>query len=353
MSIIFTVATNSHLARAAVLATSLKKYAEDTTVFTILVDTLDETIAYDKFPFITIPIGEIEPEIDQLAEKYTILELSCCLKPFGFQYFFEHYKEDQVLYFDSDIAIYSSLELFETLFATHDILLTPHIFSSIPVDGLTPNEGTFITYGLYNSGFVGVKRSEEGMKFVNWWKSNTYSNCFVDLKNATFVDQLCLNHTTMLFENVFVIKDAGCNMAQWNLHERYLTMEDGRYVVNRSSYLKFFHFASFKLNSDDLPKDVFNRYSLMRRPDLVGLYAEYNQNLARASADLPKKDSHYYERFIDKKMTSIEATEQKKWENKSLVKQLFYKLVPKRIIHSMANWFGHIDNEYPYSKYIR
>jgi len=352
MAIIFTVCSNNYLAQASVLGYSLKGHCNDVQFFTILVDEYNEAIDYAKFPFTTIPIKDIEPNINSLSEKYNIVELNTCIKPQVFKYFFENYTDKQVIYFDPDIVIYDSLQEFNLPFESSDILLTPHVLSPVPLDRKKPNENTFLNYGLYNLGFIGVQKSEESIKFIHWWKERTYSNGFDQVGDGVFVDQLYINLVPIFFKKVHIIDDMGCNMAPWNLHERHLTKKSGLYKVNSKESLKFFHFGSFKLNGNELPVQFYNRFFLKDREDLHELYAEYNEKLLAANYSFFHTiDCVYYEQFIDKKMLLIETEEQKKWDSKSLLKKLFLRAVPKSVFSSILSKVQKIINEYPYSGY--
>ena len=64
-----------------------------------------------------------------------------------------------------------------------------------------------------------------------------------DSKRGMFAEQLWLNLVLLYFEKVHVIKHLGCNEAFWNLHERRLTKLAGKYYVNKTYPLIFFHFS--------------------------------------------------------------------------------------------------------------
>jgi hypothetical protein len=350
--IFFTVCSNNYLAQASVLGHSLKKQLDDVQFFTVLVDEYNETIDYTAFPFITIPIRNIEPGIDELSEKYNIVELNTCIKPRAFKYFFDNYAAKQVIYFDPDIVIYDTLQWINPLFESHSILLTPHILSAIPPDGKKPDENTFLNYGLYNLGFIGIQRSEESIKFIDWWKERTYINGFDKPGEGIFVDQLYVNLAPVFFKGVYIIADKGCNMAPWNLHERHLTKEDELYKVNNKETLKFFHFASFKLNANEFPLLFYNRFLMKNREDLHELYTDYNKKLLAANYPFYQAiDCIYYEHYIDKKMLFIKTAEQKKWDSKPFLKKLLFLTIPKPVANSILNWIQKIVNEYPYSSY--
>jgi len=352
MAILFTTCSNNYLGQAVVLGHSIQKHFKDVQLFTVLVDEYAEGVDYSAFPFTTIPIRHIEPNIDLLSEKYMIVELNTCVKPTIFKYFFENYAERQIVFFDPDVVIYDSMEKLDLLFKSFDILLTPHTLSPAPMDGKKPGDNTFLNYGLYNTGFIGVQKSADTMRFINWWKEHTYSNGFAKVQDGVFVDQLYINLVPIFFKKVCIIDDLGWNMGPWNLHERYLEKKNGAYIVNDNQPLKFFHFGSFKLNSNELPVHYYNRFLLSARQDLRELYTEYNQKLVDAGYSFFQSiDCIYYEQFIDKKLATLEAAEKKRWDSKSFIKRLFMTIVPKSIFTALLARVQKIVNGYPYSRY--
>jgi hypothetical protein len=52
--------------------------------------------------------------------------------------------------------------------------------------------------------------------------------------------------------------------------------------VNLDMPLVFFHFSSFRVDSGELPLHYYTRFSMKDRPDLVALYAAYNEELKSA-----------------------------------------------------------------------
>lgn len=54
----------------------------------------------------------------------------------------------------------------------YSILLTPHIYTPVPVDGKKPGENTFLNYGIYNLGFLALKNDFTAREFAHWWKKS-------------------------------------------------------------------------------------------------------------------------------------------------------------------------------------
>jgi hypothetical protein len=95
------------------------------------------------------------------------------------------------------------------------------------------------------------------------------------------VDQKWINLVPGLFDRVFVSRNAGLNMAYWNLHERTLKpASEGYAVTTRASGeaetpLCFFHFSGIVPEDATLLSKHTDRFTLAGRPDLQTLFAEY------------------------------------------------------------------------------
>jgi hypothetical protein len=290
MNILFTICSNNYLAQAKVLADSARKFQPDWTFIIGLVDKKDPSIPYRNFGFEVMEVAHMEPRINTLAEKYSIVELNTCVKPSFFEYFFQHRKAERVIYMDPDTCIYSPLEAIDQLLSENDIVLTPHILSPLPMDGLTPDEPLFLNYGLYNLGFLALKRTAETQRFLRWWRERTYQKGYDNPARGLFTDQLWINLAPLYFEGVAILRHPGYNMAPWNLHERTLR-ENARPSINEllvrsgdlfylesGEPLAFYHFSGFKPGVPKIHKD-YTRFTLEQRADLKNLYQTYEQQV--------------------------------------------------------------------------
>ncbi len=280
MNLFFSICSNNYLAQATVLGRSLKMYHPETNFFLFLCDRKIPGINYSAIADEVIEMEHIEPNFLGLVAKYNIIELNTCVKPRVFEYLLLEKEYDQVIFLDPDVRIFHPLTGLFSRFQNENILLTPHIYSPIPIDGKKPGEENFLIYGIYNLGFISILRTEESFKFVRWWKDRTYQRGYIDTYNGIFVDQLPLNLAPVFFENVYILKDFGINMAPWNLHERYLQYHEEGIFVNGTTRLKFYHFSSFEANSfPELPKNNNTRFKMEVRPDLAPIYNLYNEEL--------------------------------------------------------------------------
>ncbi len=313
MNVIFTICSNNYLAQAKVLGLSLKRHAPTVRFIIFLCDEKSEKIDYNLLADEIIAVADIEPNLMELVLKYNVIELNTCLKPRAFEYLLEERNIEKVIYLDPDIKLFQPIDfLFEELNKS-SILLTPHIYTPIPIDGKQPSENKFLNFGIYNLGFLGLRNDEEAKKLVYWWKGHTYKQGYFDEAKGIFVDQLPMNHVHIFFNNVLILQDMGLNMAPWNLHERYLSFADGKYLINDKIPLKFYHFSSFNIN--ELPLHYYDRFTLAERPDLLPIYKAYNEEMIAANHP-------FYQQFKSA-YTSIKEAEE--WEKQSAFKKMFGK----------------------------
>lgn len=282
MNIFFSICSNNYLAQASVLGRSIKKYHPETTFMLFLCDRKVSSIDYGQIADEVITLESIEPRFNELALKYNIIELNTCLKPRVFEYLFFEKQVSCAVYLDPDIKLFHSLSFLFTDFTNKNILLTPHIYTPIPMDGKKPDEQSFLIFGIYNLGFITIYNTAESLKFLTWWKSRTYQHGSMDTYKGFFVDQLPVNYAPLFFRGVYVLEDYGMNMAPWNLHERWLEYRDENIYVNQNDHLKFYHFSSFNVDQPELPQHFYNRYRLENRTDLQNIYHDYEAELLAA-----------------------------------------------------------------------
>lgn len=320
--IIFTICSNNYLAQANVLGKSIKKQNPEYKFQIFLCDKKSPNINYKIIDFEVVEISSIEFAINSLAERYNIIELNTAVKPTVFEYLFNQKQIDKAIYLDPDICLYHSLQGIERELSYNSILLTPHIKTPIPLDNKMPNENLFLNYGTYNLGFLGLKRDDNSLKFLRWWKAHTYENGYISPAKGVFVDQLPMNLTPIFFDGVKVLTHLGYNMAPWNLHERFLVKDNGIYMVNGHQKLIFYHFSSFVPNKNSFPLGL-DRFKLEDRTDLQELYEKYYEAIIAADYFMFSKIKSFYSLIFEK--TTI-AKQKIEWQQISLLKKIIFYL---------------------------
>lgn len=303
MKVAFTICSNNYLAQAKTMCDSLRFHNNDYETVICLCDTLHPEIDYSFFsPHKVLEVATLKiPSFDKMCSQYTIIELNTSIKPYAFSYLFDTYPNaDTVLYFDPDIQITAALKPIERDLESSSIILTPHILSPIDFDGLEPTENLFTQYGIFNLGFLGLKRGKDAHDLLLWWSKRMANNCYIREADGIFVDQLPLNFAPVFFDNVLISNNQGYNVAPWNLHERQVSKSDGLYKINDSYPLIFFHFSNFKSHNHILNASrAYSRGVISKDSALCELYENYATSLgangykqfSRIPCSLAKKEA--------------------------------------------------------------
>lgn len=281
-SIYFTLCSNNYLAHAATLGYSVLKWASEATFIIGLVDEKDPSIDYGQFSrFEIIPCFDLGYSVfEDMLAQYNIIEFNTAVKPFYFEYLFEKNPEiDKIYYIDPDILLYQSVEELDKTWGDMDILLTPNLIY-LP-ESTSTGELASLRHGVNNLGFIGIKRGEEGMKFVQWWKDRLRAHCKIDKCKGIFVDQKWVDLAPLFFDKIKSVKHPGWNMAWWNFSERKLVSIDDELHVNSEEFkLIFFHFSGFKpgnrLITERMQSDEF---AISENQLLQSLFNDYEERL--------------------------------------------------------------------------
>lgn len=338
MSIFFTLCSNNYLAQAKTLGDSLLKYNPGYQFIIGLVDESNSEIDYHSFePYTILLVADIGiPGFDTLWKKYTIVEFNTSVKASYFKYIFKQYPlANTICYLDPDISVYDSLKILENAFTENDILLTPHITRPINLDDKEPGENTFLNYGLYNLGFIGVHRNcTKSGGFLDWWESRTLHAGFHDAAKGFFVDQLWINFVPLFYERIKILKEPGFNVAPWNLHERKI-MQDGQGndKMSNGSPLYFYHFSNFNFKQPEQLSAFYTRYNFNTHPELKKLYLDYCERLIKNGIEkyslIKCKYSERRKNYLHSKMNTPSKGERVMQNMKSGLKLLIPPVILK------------------------
>ena len=282
MNIAFTICSNNYLAHAKTLGDSFLSHHPNAKFVIGLVDKYNPDFDYSFFSaFEIILVEDISvPNFENLNKKYNITELNTAVKTTFLHYIFQKYNAKKVLYIDPDIIVTSALDEVFDLLDSKNILITPHMCSPID-DGFSPTDYHVLGGGVYNLGFIGLSDYESVSPFIDWWHDRVVKYGYRNYCQGMFYDQLWIHYVPCFFDNFYILKHLGYNMANWNLHERIITSQDqGEYLINNTFSLRFFHFSGYK---HEKPNEIcgayHTRYNFDTRPDLASIFSLYNEKL--------------------------------------------------------------------------
>ncbi len=281
MKIAYTVVSLNYLPYARSLAASFRRHNPGYTFYIGMLERKGVPVdARDGEQVVMVEDLQI-PEFEAMNRQYSIFELSCALKPFFADYFFSRSGAEEVIYLDSDILVFSKLNLFEQ-HADKEIFITPHLLGT---DGRVDEyELHMLAGGIINGGFTAYRRGPQSLDFLSWWKARMTEYCYQG-KKGLFVDQLWLNLVPGYFDKSFLVRDAGYNVAYWNLDGRKISTSGDGYFVNGESKLVFFHYSGYKLSQPDRISVYQDLLNFSDRPDIKPLFDAYVRALKENEVD--------------------------------------------------------------------
>jgi hypothetical protein len=238
-------------------------------------------------------LGVPEGELARMRGIYGVAELSTALKPHLISALLEQGAET-VVFLDADTDVRADLGDVVELARRHGIVLSPHLLTPPPWDGRSPGELEKGVSGIFNSGFLAV--SDGGRAFLGWWASRLRRDCLFCDPLGLHADQRWLDFVPSYFPH-HVLRDAGVNVAQWNLHERPLACAGDVYTV-AGGPLRTFHFAGFDPD-DPVRPSVYEwwgrlRFEAASEPGLLRLCRDYAARLVAAGhGDLRQQPYRY------------------------------------------------------------
>jgi len=274
-----TIIAKNYLGYARVLVQSLKLHHPNLPCFVLIVDEVIDEFAPQNEEFTLISIDKLNiPNIKAFTFKYNITELSTAVKPYLLEYLIKAYVLEKIIYLDPDIYVFKPLDYIFELLDRYSIILTPHITKALPNDGLLIDEQNLLLSGVYNLGFIAITNTSSSSSLLSWWQDKLYDQCIIDHANALFVDQRWVDLVPAIFNEVYLLKEPGYNVAYWNLHERSLSYQEEVWYCNQK-LLYFFHFSGIVLSEINTISKYQNRYSLINKPELKPLFESYRESL--------------------------------------------------------------------------
>src|SRR5674476_87894 len=199
---ICTIISKNYISFARTLCSSFIANHPRGKCYVLIIDEFDGYVDEAKENFEIIKIEELGiPRCTEFCFKYNVTELATATKPYLLKHLFDTRGMDRILYLDPDILVTHSLvKLYDELEGS-SIILTPHLDKDYPVDGLLPDDSHIMRSGIFNLGFIGLRKSKYVDNFLVWWQQKLYDRCVVDPCAGYFVDQKFIDLATVLFRD--------------------------------------------------------------------------------------------------------------------------------------------------------
>jgi len=231
--------------------------------------------------------------IEEINTRYKVYESNTAIKPYVFSYFFNK-DYGKVCYFDPDILFYDKINELDKLLDNHNVILTPHLLTPAPEDGKDQCNQMYNLVGVYNCGFVAMSYSENTKIILKFWETELKKNAYDRPSIGLFTDQIWANFFPAFSDKCFILRNPGYNAAYWNLHERVISFNNGKWYVNDKS-LVFFHFSGLSLDNINLISKHQNRFTLNdRENDLRILFENYVNIIIKNKIYIFSKQKYFF-----------------------------------------------------------
>ncbi len=291
---LFTIASKNYLAYVRVLLRSVAAVHPEFALYLCLVDTLDGEFDPAGEGYTVVPAEQLGiAHFEDMALRYDIMEFNTAVKPYMFQWLFEHTDSDSVIYLDPDIRVYSRFESLVAILAGDvSAVLTPHVLKPIE-DGKNPNEYHFLQAGVFNLGFAAFNRGEEALQFLGWWARRLATQADADFARNLFTDQRWCDLAPCLLARLRILREPGYNVAYWNLAERAVTRSPDGFLVNGVP-LVFFHFSGVYPDREHVISKHQNRFTWADLPECRPLFDAYREALIAADWETTRTWKYAY-----------------------------------------------------------
>jgi hypothetical protein len=206
-----------------------RKIVFGTNVYAKSLPAVDKLVkSLEQFLDVTVYVGILESDTECTHEKYKIIRLPDIKK--GKDIFTLYASKsvlitrmlqdhDSVFYLDWDLRFVRDPSFILDELVGCNVLLTP--------TNTSPKRHQLWKYGFFNAGFMGVNKTEETFRILDWWYDMTSWNCS---KRGSwwFGDQLYLNYLHVRFDGVKPLRNPGCNVGKWMSRNHY-----GEYDIDK------------------------------------------------------------------------------------------------------------------------
>lgn len=293
----FTSFTYGYLARARVLALTLKQVHPDWELWALLVDKPPAELppaALAPFDHVMDADALDIPRFAAWMFKHDLVEACTAVKGAMLCHLLDR-GADIVVYLDPDIAVFHPLDAIAARLGAASIMLTPH--QTVPnttATAIADNELGSMQYGIFNLGFLAVRNDPTGRAFAQWWAGMLHTACYDAVETGLFTDQKYCDLAPALFERVHIERSPGFNVASWNLSQRRLRFDADGGLLADGEPLKFYHFTKIG-GVGDLMTARYARDNV----EVYELVNWYKRQLARNSYPAAAAHPWHYACFAD------------------------------------------------------
>lgn len=252
---------HNYLSRGLALYHSLQRHAPGARLWVLcLSQRCFDVLQQSALPFL-LPVGLSEFEADDpdtaatKASRKPVEYYFTCTPGWMLYVAQREAAAEWITYLDGDLYFFASPDPIYGELNGAVAAIIPHRF--------TPELQRLRRYGTYNVGWVGVRNDERGIAILEWWRKRCIEWCFDYVDGDRFADQGYLDQFPVRFENVAIVKNAGANLAPWNVGAYDVDIGNNQVLIDGLTPLIFFHFQGLRKAWGCF---VFNSHRVHRAP---------------------------------------------------------------------------------------
>lgn len=220
---IYTSCTLNYLAKARVLAESLRRHQPEARLTLLLNDIAPDWLDLDREPFDRIWTPSDLGYDRAWIFRHNVMELCTAVKGPALARLIREEEADFHLYLDPDVCLYHSLAPIADYMEGASIGLVPHILKPEESEaGIRLTEMSVTEHGIYNLGHLIVRPDANGTAFAEWWARRLEKYCFDERERGLFTDQRWIDLVPAIFEGVRILRVPNLDVASWNIFGRTL-----------------------------------------------------------------------------------------------------------------------------------
>jgi len=234
----------NYLPRAIALGESIKRHYPEAKFFPCLLERAlpAGAEAIPAFSGILLAKDIVPYNFEHFIFRHSIVEAATAVKGDLMLHLFKAFPEENaIIYLDPDTHLYSDFPELEALMEEHPIVLTPHLVNR---SDFVPMEVSILEHGLYNLGFLALRRSDEALNLLDWWRDRLHRMCYDAKYTGIFTDQKWFDLAPLFFKTKLLMHP-GYNVGPWALHSRPAATDEKGKVMISGQALRFIHFSGF------------------------------------------------------------------------------------------------------------
>lgn len=253
---------HNYLSRGLALYRSLLRHAPDSRLWVLCLsrEAHDVLVALHLPGVMPIRMDEFEanePEVAATRATRSPVEYYFTCTPAWLLYVSRHETDAEwITYLDGDLYFFRSPEVLYDELRNASVAIIPHRYPQ-------RLEKRLMKFGVYNVGWVGIRRDDDGYAVAAWWRQKCIEWCHDYVDGDRFADQRYLDSFPTMSSKVKIIGNLGANLAPWNIGNYRVDFRGNDVLLDEVTSLIFFHFQGLRKG---LRWFVFNSHRYYRMP---------------------------------------------------------------------------------------